>query len=362
MTFQLKPTLLLLPIVVALGGCASKPETPTDPALMSSNQLFWAGLTQCVRLDSAGEQIKIYPEQAAVTVRPESFAYTWWCQDDIGQFLPSDVSSHPIPEADKPGDGLIGASLEKTEEGFFVSWLTPNGPAATSEQLAVGDQIIAIRPTLDGKPYPVDNLKLSQLVWLIRGTPGTELQLTLLNAANSEPREVTLQRALATQSDFLLVKQRQADLKHKAEAKARKSLVIHDNTGSFMSPYTSDRVTAEWVNKALNANIGATAGSAVGAVAGAYAANKALESVPFGSFIGGMVGSKVGKDVGRSTAIESIGGWEYVRATSDMSFRSLTDMARYLKSEYGSDPNFSDVIQATSQIYPEFATALASSQ
>lgn len=43
-----------------------------------------------------------------------------------------------------------------------------------------------------------------------------------------------------------------------------------------------------------------------------------------------------------------------------MSFRSLADMARYLKSEYGSEPNFSEVMKATSQIYPEFATALAS--
>lgn len=134
-------------------------------------------------------------------------------------------------------------------------------------------------------------------------------------------------------------------------------LVRNDNQGKYMSPYTSDDVLAEWVNSAINADIGATVGSGVGAAAGAYAANKALESTPFGglisSAIGGAAGSSVGKEIGRETAISASGGWDAIRRTSDRSFDSLADMARYLKRKYGATSNFSDAMSATSQIYPD---------
>lgn len=139
-------------------------------------------------------------------------------------------------------------------------------------------------------------------------------------------------------------------------------LVRNDNNGRFMSPFTSDGVLAEWVNLANNANMGATAGSAVGAVAGAYAANKALDFVPFGlgGMVGGAAGAKVGKEVGRETAISASGGWEAIRASSDQSFNSLNDMARYLKRKYGNTANYNSAVQATKQIYPEFSAALNS--
>lgn len=329
---------------------------------MNAYQRLEAGLTLCIRHGSMGEEFRIYPQKTAVTYVPGSFNYTWWCHSEWTDFRQSEVSSHPIAEADKPGDGLIGASLKKTEEGVFVTWLAPDGPALASGALSEDDQILAIRPSPNEPVYPLNDLSLPELVWMIRGVPGSEVTLTILASGEDAPKEITLTRALGTEKSYLAMQQHNAEMKRKAEAESRKELVIRNNTGQFMSPYTSDGVTAEWVNKAVNANIGATTGSAVGAVAGAYAANKVLESVPFGSFLGGMVGSKVGKEAGRSTAIDSIGGWEYVRSTSDMSFRSLADMARYLKAEHGSDPNFNDVMQATSQIYPEITPLLAYSQ
>lgn len=329
---------------------------------MNAYQRLEAGLTLCIRYGSMGDEIRIYPKNTAVTHVPESFNYTWWCQDEGRGFRHSDVSSHPIAEADKPGDGVIGASLKKTEDGTIVTWLAPDGPALTSGAISEGDQILSIQPSPNEPVYPVNDLSLAEMIWLIRGTPGSDVSLTILRSGRDSPKDVALTRALGTGKSYLALKQHNAKMKRKAAAEAQKELVIRNNTGQFMSPYTSDGVTAEWVNKAINANIGATTGSAVGAVAGAYAANKVLESVPFGSFLGGMIGSKVGKEAGRSTAIDSIGGWEYVRSTSDMSFRSLADMARYLKAEHGSDPNFNDVMTATSQIYPEFATLLAYSQ
>ncbi|WP_133169814.1 carboxyl-terminal protease-like protein [Marinobacter halophilus] len=139
-------------------------------------------------------------------------------------------------------------------------------------------------------------------------------------------------------------------------------LVRNDNSGQFMSPYTSDGVLAEWVNLANNANMGATAGSAAGAMAGAYAANKALDFVPFGlgGLVGGAIGSEIGKSGGREAAISASGGWAAIKAASDQSFDSLLNMARYLKQKYGTTANFMDAMRATTQIYPEFSSVLAS--
>lgn len=137
-------------------------------------------------------------------------------------------------------------------------------------------------------------------------------------------------------------------------------LVRKDNQGEYMSPYTSDGVLAEWVNMGSSADIGGSVGSGVGAAAGSMIADKALESVPFGSVIGGIFGSKVGEEMGREAGISASGGWENIRATSDRSFDSLTDMARYLAQKYGNEPTYGDAMQVTLQVYPELQNAMAS--
>jgi len=133
------------------------------------------------------------------------------------------------------------------------------------------------------------------------------------------------------------------------------ALLIPDNSGEYMNPWTSDGVLAEWVDKAINAKMG----GAIGSAAGAYAASKALENVPF---IGGILGSKVGKKVGHSAAISASGGMDYIRETSDQSFRSLDDMARYLKTVHADNSNFQDAIKAADAIYPGLMQSLVSSQ
>ena len=133
------------------------------------------------------------------------------------------------------------------------------------------------------------------------------------------------------------------------------ALLIPDNSGEYMNPWTSDGVLAEWVDKAINAKMG----SAIGSAAGAYAAQKALDNVPF---IGGFLGSKVGKKVGHSAAISASGGMEYIRQTSDQSFRNLDDMARYLKAVHANNGNFQDAVKAADAIYPGLMQSLASSE
>lgn len=124
---------------------------------------------------------------------------------------------------------------------------------------------------------------------------------------------------------------------------------IEGNGGRFMSPYTQDEVVAEWVDKAMSAKMGAS----LGASAGQYAGQKALENVPF---FGGMLGRSAGEEVGRRIALEAVGGEEFLRSSSDLSFNTAGDLALFLYAEHSHRENFNDVLKATQEVYPELKT------
>ncbi len=122
---------------------------------------------------------------------------------------------------------------------------------------------------------------------------------------------------------------------------------IEDNSGEFMSPYTSDGVVAKWCDKAVNAS----AGSAIGGAAGAIVGQQVLKQVPF---VGGFLGNTAGKAIGRKMAIEASGGWEYIKETSDLSFNSLDDMAVWLYVTHSTNEHYQAVYKAVGNIYPDF--------
>lgn len=128
-------------------------------------------------------------------------------------------------------------------------------------------------------------------------------------------------------------------------------LVIQNNSGEYMCPWTSDGVLAEWVDKAINASMGASVGSA----AGAYAGRKALENVPF---LGSFLGSKVGEAAGRKAAIAAAGGEEYIKETSDLSFQSLEAMAKFIRANYADNSHYSEAVKAANEIYPGLQKAV----
>lgn len=125
---------------------------------------------------------------------------------------------------------------------------------------------------------------------------------------------------------------------------------MENSSGKYMSPYTSDEVVAEWVDKAINAKVGAS----VGSTAGRYAGEKLMENVPF---VGGFLGKSVGESMGRKIALESVGGEEFIRQTSDLSFNNVNDLAIYLFVEHSHRENFQKVLSATQDIYPDLKTA-----
>jgi len=122
--------------------------------------------------------------------------------------------------------------------------------------------------------------------------------------------------------------------------------LIDGNSGKYMSPITSDNIPAEWVNKSIDAKIGA----GIGSTAGAYVGSQLLGSVPF---VGGFLGSQVGEEIGRETAILAAGGDEFIKQSSDLSFNDLESLAIYLYVNYGDNPNYQPVLEATYEIYPD---------
>jgi hypothetical protein len=121
---------------------------------------------------------------------------------------------------------------------------------------------------------------------------------------------------------------------------------MSDNSGEFMSPYTSDGVIAEWVDKGKNAKLGASIGSAIGAFAG----QKLLENVPF---IGGFLGEAAGNAIGRKIAIESAGGEEFIKSSSDISYLTIDDLSLCLYGKHSEKQNYQDTLSLTMEIYPK---------
>jgi hypothetical protein len=136
-----------------------------------------------------------------------------------------------------------------------------------------------------------------------------------------------------------------------AQLQASAPKPIEGNGGIFMSPFTSDGVTADWVTKSMKVQ---ASGDIAGA-AGQIAADQLLSSIPFA----GMFAGKATKALARSAAMKSIGGEAFLRSSSDLSFNTLDDMAKYMYAFHSQHPEYARIVKATTAIYPDFATAYA---
>jgi hypothetical protein len=118
-----------------------------------------------------------------------------------------------------------------------------------------------------------------------------------------------------------------------------------DNTGIYHSPFTSDEVVTEWVEKAIDAEIGANIGGTVGSLVGQALLGEY-------AFIGTSIGKDLGEEYGYEQALSAVGGMDFITETSDVSFDSLEALAIYLYRNHSSHPEFVQVVKATMVIYP----------
>lgn len=124
---------------------------------------------------------------------------------------------------------------------------------------------------------------------------------------------------------------------------------IDGNSGKFMCPYTSDGTVTIWVEKGIYASVG----SAVGKYAGRKAGEKSLEQVPL---IGGFLGKKAGESLGREAALALVGGREFIKENSDLSFNDIDDLIVYLYVNYTENEHWNKVYKLTKDIYPKLET------
>ena len=120
---------------------------------------------------------------------------------------------------------------------------------------------------------------------------------------------------------------------------------IESNAGKFVLPFDEAGNLTAWAEKALNAQ----AGSAVGGMAGEKAAGMLAAKVPFGGFMAGAAKSKA-KETG---AIVAIGGWDFIKESSSLSFDQLDDYSIYMHQEFNGLPGYEQALAAAMAIYPK---------
>ncbi len=126
---------------------------------------------------------------------------------------------------------------------------------------------------------------------------------------------------------------------------------VPDNSGEYMSPYTHDGVLADWVDKGVSAKAAGQLGkTALGVTGGQVGQQYGV----LAGVLGRTIGQKLGEATARSIAVNSAGGWDYIRDSSDVSFNSLAQMARFLKRHYPDHPHYALAIELTGEIYPKF--------
>ena len=83
----------------------------------------------------------------------------------------------------------IGAVLQADEGYTVIRELVPGGPAGDSGELEAGDRIIAVAQG-DGAPVDVVEMRLDNVVQLIRGPINTEVVLSILPSDATDPSDV----------------------------------------------------------------------------------------------------------------------------------------------------------------------------
>ncbi|MFQ5647056.1 MAG: hypothetical protein ACE5GM_09010 [bacterium] len=135
---------------------------------------------------------------------------------------------------------------------------------------------------------------------------------------------------------------------------------VSDNTGRYLSPYTQDEVLAEWVDKVSQAKIGSFLGKTVCLLLSNASNPRVVRKgrrrrgpIVVHGLVRNQVASRVGDEIGRDLAIKAIGGWEYIREKSDLSFNSLDNMIVYLYIKYSRTDHYQGALDAASTIYPQ---------
>lgn len=89
----------------------------------------------------------------------------------------------------------IGAQLRVTDGYTIIDKLIPGGAADKQGQIKAGDRIVSVRQENEEKPVDVGDMKLNDVVKMIRGKAGSVVNLGVMPADGGELKNVKITRA-----------------------------------------------------------------------------------------------------------------------------------------------------------------------
>ena len=95
----------------------------------------------------------------------------------------------------------IGAALQAVDGYTTISKIIPGGPADKDGRLKAEDRMIAVGQGKDGDMVDVVDMKLNDVVDMIRGKAGSIVRLTFISKASNETKTIELSRARIELSD-----------------------------------------------------------------------------------------------------------------------------------------------------------------
>lgn len=128
---------------------------------------------------------------------------------------------------------------------------------------------------------------------------------------------------------------------------------INGASGKYVLPIDANGALTEWAQKALNAQVGNVAGEQAGSAAGKGLA----KVVPGGGLAGGFL-KKKGKEAG---AMAALGGPDFIKKTSSLSFDNVEAYAVYLHAKLGKNADYSKAVQAAIALYPDLEKTYSAS-
>jgi hypothetical protein len=121
---------------------------------------------------------------------------------------------------------------------------------------------------------------------------------------------------------------------------------VANKGGKYFAPFDANGQLTAWANKALAANVGAALGSKAGEKAGQMAASK----IPLAGGLLAMGAKKKGKELG---ALAAVGGADFVKESSSLSFNSVQDLALYMHLNHANGTDYVKAFAAAMAIYPD---------
>lgn len=120
---------------------------------------------------------------------------------------------------------------------------------------------------------------------------------------------------------------------------------IAGTKGRYLLPYKSSGELTPWAAKI----VGVAASKVVGEKVGEKATEALASKVPFGGLAGGLL-KKKSKEVAASAFL---GGPEFIKQNSDLSFANLDDYAVYLHVRHSGDGTYQQAVAAAMALYPD---------